>query len=221
MSWSPITLSLQVAVLATVTAGVLGVGLGYLLARVRFPGRSLLDAALTAPMVLPPSVLGYYLLVLLGRRSAIGRGYEALTGGSIVFSKVGAVVAATIAALPFVLKAARVAFEELDPRLLAAARTLGASDLRILLSVELPLAKAGISSGLALGFARSLGEFGITLMVAGNLPGLTQTGALAIYDAVQANRDGDASRLVLVMTALALLILYLVNRLSRRKVHEF
>jgi molybdate transport system permease protein len=217
---TPIYLSLQVAAIATLLAGVLGIALGLLLARVKFSGRELLDVLVTAPMVLPPTVLGYYLLVLLGRASPIGRAYEALTGGSIAFSKLGAVIAATIAALPFVLKAARVAFAEIDPQLIAAAQTLGAGPLRILFQVELPLAKAGIGSGLALGFARSLGEFGITLMIAGNLPGLTQTGSIAIYDAVQAGRDGEANEMVLTMTALALALLYLVNRLTRQKSHE-
>jgi molybdate transport system permease protein len=172
-------------------------------------------------MVLPPTVLGYYLLALFGRTSWLGRSFEALTGDSIAFTPLAAVLAATVAALPFVLKAARVALEEVDPLLVAAAQTLGAGPLRTFLRVELPLARRGIAAGLALGFARSLGEFGITLMVAGNLPGLTQTGALAIYDAVQADRDSDALGLVLIMSALAVTILYLVNRLSGRRQHGF
>jgi molybdate transport system permease protein len=219
--WEPVALSLRVALTATFIAGLLGIGLALVLTRFRFPGRELVDVLVTAPMVLPPTVLGYYVLVLLGRASPLGRGFEALTGTSIAFSTTGAVLAATIAALPFVLKAARVALEEVDPRLIAAAQTLGAGPLRTFFSVQLPLAKSGLAAGLALGFARSLGEFGITLMVAGNLPGVTQTGALAIYDAVQANREADALGMVLVMTALAVAILYLVNRLSRRKVHGF
>lgn len=221
MSWAPVILSLQVASAATVLAGLLGTLMGALLARYRFPGRELVDVLITAPMVLPPTVLGYYALVSLGRASPLGRAYEALTGNSIVFSRTGAVIAATIAALPFVLKAARVALEEIDPRLLAAAATLGAGPVRIFLRVQLPLARAGIAAGFALGFARSLGEFGITLMVAGNLPGETQTGALAIYDAVQAGRDRDALGLVAVMTVLAIAILYVVNRLTQRSPHEF
>lgn len=221
MSWTPIHLSLQIACIATLIAGGLGIALGLMLARLRFAGRELVDVLVTAPMVLPPTVLGYYVLVVFGRNSALGRGYEALTGSSIAFTRTGAVLAATIAALPFVLKAARVAFEEIDPRLIAAAQTLGAGPLRIFFQVELPLARAGITAGVALGFARSLGEFGITLMVAGNLPGLTQTGALAIYDAVQANRERDAAEMVAVMTGIAVAILYLVNRLARRKAHAF
>lgn len=221
MSWQPIVLSLQVASIATLLAGVLGILLAAWLAHARFPGRELVDVLVTAPMVLPPSVLGYYMLLSLGRGSALGRAYEAVTGSSIAFTRTGAVLAATVAALPFVLKSARVAFEEVDPRLLAAAQTLGARPLRVFVQVQLPVARAGVLAGLALGFARSLGEFGITLMLAGNLPGETQTGALAIYDAVQANRDHDAARLAGLLTAIAVSILYLVNRLGRRKVHGF
>jgi molybdate transport system permease protein len=221
VSFAPVWLSLEVACASTLFAGVLGTLLGALLARYRFPGRELIDVLVTAPMVLPPTVLGYYALVSLGRGSPIGRAYEALTGSSIVFSKTGAIVAASIAALPFVLKAARVALEEIDPRLIAAAATLGAGPLRVFVQVQLPLARAGIAAGFALGFARSLGEFGITLMVAGNLPGETQTGALAIYDAVQAGRDADALGLVAWMTAIAIAILYLVNRLTQRRPHGF
>jgi molybdate transport system permease protein len=221
VSLAPIVLSLEVAACATVLAGLLGVMLAALLARGRFPGKEWVDVLVTAPMVLPPTVLGYYLLTLLGRSSSFGRAFEALTGESIAFSRTGAVLAATIAALPFVLKSARVAFEEIDPRLLAAAETLGARPLRVFFALQLPLARAGIAAGLALGFARSLGEFGITLMLAGNLPGETQTGALAIYDAVLASRDRDATQLSWLMTAIAVAMLYLVNRLTRRKAHGF
>jgi molybdate transport system permease protein len=221
MSWAPILLSLQVAACATLVAGVLGVGLGAWLSRGRFWGRELVDVLVTAPMVVPPTVLGYALLLGLGRNSPLGRGFEALTGRSIAFSLTGAVVAASTAALPFVLKNARVAFEEVDPRLIAAAQTLGAGPLRTFFRIRLPIARAGVTAGLALGFARSLGEFGITLMLAGNLPGLTQTGALAVYDAVQAGREGDARSMALLMTAFAIAILYLVNKLTARKVHGF
>jgi molybdate transport system permease protein len=221
MSWAPVLLSLEVAACSTVLAGLLGISLGALLARGRFYGQEWVDVLITAPMVLPPTVLGYYLLTLLGRSSVLGSAFESLTGGSIAFSRTGAVLAATVAAVPFVLKSARVAFEEIDPRLLAAAATLGARPLRVFLHVQLPVARAGIAAGLALGFARSLGEFGITLMLAGNLPGETQTGALAIYDAVQANREDDAARLSLLMTVTAVVMLYLVNKLTKRKVHGF
>jgi molybdate transport system permease protein len=221
VSFAPVLLSLKIACIAIVIAGVLGVLGAALLAHRRFAGRELVDVIVTAPMVLPPTVLGYYLLVLLGRGSLLGRTFEAFTGTSIVFSQVGAVVAASLAALPFVLKSSRVAFEDVDPRLLAAARTLGAPPLRTFVLVELPLARAGIAAGLALGFARCLGEFGMTLMVAGNLPGATQTGALAIYDAVQGDRQQDAWLLVVIMTSVAIALLYVVNGLARRQRHAF
>lgn len=215
MEWAPLLLSLQVTAIATVLAAILGVGMAALLAYRRFPGRELLDVLITAPMVLPPTVLGYYVLVALGRRSTLGHAYEELFGTTIVFTKTGAVVAALICALPFVVKAARAGFEGVDPTLVAAARTLGAGPLRAFFTVQLPLAAGGISAGLVLGFARSLGDFGVTLMVAGNIPGETQTASLAIYDAIQANRDDDALGMIAVMSAFTVAALYAVNKLTR------
>ncbi|MBM3270800.1 MAG: molybdate ABC transporter permease subunit [Candidatus Sericytochromatia bacterium] len=219
MTFGPLALSFQVALAAIAVAGVLGITLAGLLARARFPGRDLVEALILAPMVLPPTVLGYYLLVVLGRNSPLGQAYEALTGSPIVFTRTGAIVAATVAALPFVIKSARAAMEEVDPRLVGAARTLGAGALRAFLTVVLPLSSGGIVAGLALGFARALGEFGITLMIAGNIPGLTQTGALAIYDAVQADREAEATGMVLILTALAVAALYAVSKLTGRPRH--
>lgn len=217
MTWAPLVLSFEVAATATLLAGAAGVVLGGILARLRFPGRDLLDVLITAPMVLPPTVLGYYLLVALGRHSPIGRAFEALTGSSIVFTRTGAVVAATIGALPLVVKSARAAMEEVDPQLVDAARTLGATRLRVFLTIVLPLSASGVLAGLSLGFARALGDFGVTLMVAGNIPGLTRTASLAIYDAVQAGRDAEAAGMAAVMTAAAIVVLYGANKLSRRR----
>jgi len=185
------------------------------LAQRRFPGAQLLDALLNAPLVLPPTVLGYYLLVLFGRASAIGRWYEGLTGSSIVFSRTGATLAAALAALPFVARSSRAALESLESRYAEAAATLGAPPLRTFVRVLLPLASRGIMAGLTLGFARSLGDFGVTLMVAGNIPGVTQTASLAIYDAIQAGRDSEASGLAAILTTLAIVALYAVGKLSR------
>lgn len=219
MRWEALLLSFEVAAVATLVAGLAGVPLAALLARRRFPGRDVLDVLVTAPMVLPPTVLGYYLLVALGRGSAVGAAFEALTGSSIVFSRLGAVVAATVGAVPFVVKASRAAIDDVDERLVGAARTLGAGPLRTFVQVVLPLARGGIAAGLALGFARALGDFGVTLMVAGNIPGLTQTGSLAIYDAVQAGRDSHALAMVAVMTSLAVTLLYAVVKLTPGKRH--
>lgn len=203
------------ATAGTAIAIVVGVGVALLLATKRFPGRDLLDVLLTAPMVLPPTVLGYYVLVALGRRSAIGEAFESLTGHSIVFTKTGAIVAAGIGAFPLVVKSARAALEGVDRTLLLAARTLGAGPVRAFFSVHLPLAARGMIAGAMLAFARALGDFGVTLMVAGDIPGETQTASLAIYDALQARRDHDAIAMVVLLTAVAIGLLYGVNKLGR------
>jgi molybdate transport system permease protein len=211
---APLALSFEIAALATLFAAIVGVGLATLLANVRFPGRDLVDVLVTAPIVLPPTVLGYYLLVAIGRRSAVGHAFEALFGTSIVFTRTGAVVAATVGALPLVVKSGRAALEGVDPTLVRAARTLGAGRARALFTVQLPLAARGIAAALMLAFARSLGDFGITLMVAGDIPGETQTASLAIYDAIQEHRDPAALGMVLTLTAVAVAILYAVNKLT-------
>jgi molybdate transport system permease protein len=213
----PLLLSFQVSLAATLIAGLLGVALAGLLAQRRFPGAQLLDALLNAPLVLPPTVLGYYLLILLGRTSTLGKAYEAVTGSSIVFTRTGATCAAALAALPFVARSARAALESLEPRSGEAAATLGATPLRVFFRVLLPLSSRGIMAGLTLGFARSLGDFGVTLMVAGNIPGRTQTASLAIYDAIQAGRDAQASGLAAILTTLAIVALYAINKLARAR----
>lgn len=209
-----LSLSLQVAAVATLLAAFIGVLVALLLASRRFPGRDLLDVAITVPMVLPPTVLGYYLLVMIGRSSAIGHMFERVTGSSIVFTKTGAVFAALVGGFPIVVKSARAALEAVNQDLLHAARTLGAGPVRVVLTVHLPLAYRGIVAAVVLAFAKSLGDFGVTLMIAGNIPGRTQTAALAIYDAIQAQRDSDAVTMVLVLTVTAVLALYVVNKLS-------
>lgn len=216
MDLAPLVLSFQVAAIATLVTGALGVCLGAILASPRVPGRDLLDVLFTAPMVLPPTVLGYYVLVALGRRSSLGQAFEALTGSPIVFTKTGAVIAAVIGGLPLSVKAARAALEGVDHALVLAARTLGASALRAFVTIELPLAARGILAGIMLAFARGLGDFGVTLMVAGDIPGETQTASLAIYDAIQAGREEHALGLVAVLTAFAVFTLYAVNRLTAR-----
>ena len=217
MDWAPLILSFEVAVVATIVATVLGVALGVLLSSKRVWGRDLLDAITTAPMVMPPTVLGYYVLVSLGRNSAIGKGYEALTGSSIVFTRTGAIIAAAIGSLPLVIKSARAALEGVDPTLIKAARTLGATPLRAFFTVHLPLAGKGIIAGLMLAFARALGDFGVTLMVAGDIPGETQTAALAIYDAIQSHREADAAGMVAILTSITIVALYGVNKLTGQR----
>ncbi|MET0625128.1 MAG: molybdate ABC transporter permease subunit [Pyrinomonadaceae bacterium] len=210
----PLWLSLRVAALSTALVVVLGVGLGWLLARKRFFGREALDALVTLPLVMPPTVLGYYLLVLLGRTGPVGRLFESLTGGQLVFNWRGAVIAASAGALPLVVKTARAAIAAVDTEYEEAARTLGKSEWQVFRRVTLPLASRGIVAAAMLAFARALGDFGATLMVAGNIPGRTQTAAIAIYDATQSGRDSEALALALILSLSAFTLLYATNRLS-------
>jgi molybdate transport system permease protein len=196
-------------------AAVVGIAFALLLTWKKMVGRDFIDAVTTSPMVMPPTVLGYYVLVALGRNSAIGQAWEHLTGRSIVFTRTGAVIAAAIGSLPLVIKSARAALEEVDPTLIRAARTLGAGPARAFFTVHLPLASRGLIAGLMLAFARSLGDFGVTLMVAGDIPGETQTASLAIYDAIQAHHEGNAAGMVLVLTSITIVALYLVNKITR------
>ena len=212
--WPALILSLQVAGWATAITLVLGVAVGYLLARARFPGRDLLDTLLTLPMVMPPTVLGYYLLVLLGRRSAFGAWLHDSFGINLIFTWQGAVIAASVVAFPLVFKPARAAFEAVDGQLEQAARVLGVRELGVFFRVTLPLAWRGIMAGVLLAFARALGEFGATLMVAGSIPGKTQTLSIAVYEAVQAGQDDTANLLVLITSALCIGVLLLAGRLA-------
>src|ERR1051326_5432588 len=214
IDWFPLWLSLRVAAISTVLALVIGLWLAWILANRVFVGRELIGAAVTLPLVLPPTVLGYYLLVVLGRHSPIGQLYEWMFGGPLVFTWQAAVVAALFHALPLLVKSARAAFESVDRSYERAARNLGASELRLFWGVTLPLARRSILAAAALAFARALGDFGITLMIAGNIPGRTQTVALAIYDAVESGNGTLARTLVLVISAVALIILSLAGRFA-------
>ncbi|MDX5297975.1 MAG: molybdate ABC transporter permease subunit [Gammaproteobacteria bacterium] len=205
--WPALLLSLKVAGLATAVTLVLGVLVGWLLARSRFPGRDLLDTLLTLPMVLPPTVLGYYLLVLLGRHGALGQWLDDVWGIQLIFTWQGAVIAAAVVAFPLVFKPARAAFESIEPQYEEAARVLGLSEIALFFRVTLPLAWRGILAGALLAFARALGEFGATLMVAGSIPGKTQTLSIAIYEAVQAGQDDVANFLVALTSLVCVAIL--------------
>ncbi len=213
--WDPLRLSLQVTVCATLIVAVTGIGLGYLLARREFPGRALVDAIASAPIVMPPTVLGYYLLVAVGRNSPIGRAWEAVFGSPLVFSWQGAVLAASVASFPFCLRSARAAIESIDRRYEAAGRVMGLPGWRVATQITLPLARRGLLAGVALSFARALGDFGTTVMVAGNIPGRTQTMPIAVYDAVQAFDYDRAGTLALVLLTVAVAVLVMVRRLER------
>jgi molybdate transport system permease protein len=221
-AWIALGLSLKVAAWATASATLLGVGMGYALSRWRFPGRELLDAILLLPMVLPPTVLGYYLLVLIGRKGWLGQWLESSFGLRLIFTWQGAVIAATVVAFPFVCKSARAAFEGVDPQLEQAARVLGLRESSIFFRVSLPLAWRGILAGMLLAFARAMGEFGATLMVAGSIEGKTQTLSIAVFEAVQAGQDDLANMLVLITSVTCVTVLLLAGWLmpsARARTH--
>ncbi len=213
--WSPLALSLWVSSLASLIALILGTALAWLLVRAKFRGKTLIEGITLLSLVLPPTVLGYYLLVLLGQRG-LGPYIERLFGFRFVFAWPGAVVAASITALPLVLTTVQVSFADISKEIEDAARVDGCSELQLLFRVSIPIAWRGIVAGGLLGFLRALGEFGATLMVAGNIPGRTQTLAMAIYDAVQANDLARANSLALLLTGIAFGLLFLVLRLNRR-----
>ncbi len=208
IDWFPLWLSLRVAALATILVTTVGTLCAYWLSHKQFRGKNLVDSLITLPLVLPPTVLGYYLLVVIGRASPLGRVYEAITGGPLVFTWQAAVVAAVLHSAPIYIKAARAVLESVDYRFEWAAHSLGASEWRTFWRVTLPLARRGLSSLATLTFARSLGDFGVTIMVAGNIPGRTQTLSVAIYDAVESGNGHVARVLVLVVSIGALCLLW-------------
>lgn len=216
LSWQPLLLSLKVALVATLLALVLGLALAVLLTRKRFPGASLVEAVFMLPLVLPPTVIGFALLMLMGRQGVIGGFLQRHLDYSLIFSWHGAALASTVVALPLVLKGTITALEGVDSQLEAAARTLGQGEFAVFVRVSLPLAWPGILAGSLLAFARAMGEFGASLMVAGSIPGRTQTAAMAIYDAVQAGDDVTAGALVVATSVIAIVILLVAQRLLGR-----
>jgi molybdate transport system permease protein len=214
IDWFPLWLSLRVAGASTLIAVAIGLAIAYLLANRDFRGKELLDAAVTLPLVLPPTVLGYYLLVVLGRNGPLGRIYEWIFGEPLVFTWRAAVVAALFHATPLLIKMSRAALESVDHTYERAARTLGASEWKLFWRVSLPLAWRSVVAAIVLAFARSMGDFGITLMLAGNIPGRTQTLSVAIYDAVESGNGQLARVLVLIISAVTVLVIWLANRLG-------
>ena len=216
---APLWLTLKVATLATGLALAAGVGVGWLLARKRFWGREWLDALASLPLVMPPTVLGYYLIVVLGRNGWLGHWLHARLGVTLMFTWQGAVIAAAVSALPLVLKSARAAIEGVDTRLEQAARVLGAAEIAVAWTVTLPLALRGIVAGTLLAYARAMGEYGATLMMAGDIPGRTQTLSMAVFDAVQMGDDHLANTLVFLISAACVLILVGAGQLLKPR-HE-
>lgn len=210
MNWEAVRLSLQVTLVATTVLFVFGLTIALVLARFEFRGKIVVETLINLPLVLPPSVVGYYLLLALGRNSPLVEWFHL----QILFTWTAAAIASAVVGLPLMVQASRAAIAGIDPVIENAARTLGSGELELLRRVTLPLARRGVLAGLILGGARALGEFGATLMIAGNIPGKTQTLPLAIYDAVQSRRYELANRMVLMMTVMAFLGLWLVRRLE-------
>ena len=212
MNWEALGLSLQVTAVATIVILVVGLALGLLLARANFRGKILLDTLITLPLVLPPSVVGYFLLVSIGNSNPIINWLDL----QILFTWQSAVIASSIVGMPLMVQSTRAALLGVNTNLENAARTLGSTEIGVFFRVTLPLAKRGIIAGLILGAARALGEFGATLMVAGSIPGRTQTMPLAIYDAIQIREFDAVNQMVLVMTSLAFLALWVIRRFETR-----
>lgn len=214
MDLFPLWLSLRVSLAATALTLLVGIPVAWALARTRFPGRDLVEALVVLPLVLPPTVLGYYLLVVIGRQGPVGRALAAL-GLELAFTWRAAVLAAAVGSVALLIKSAQAGFETVDRRLEQAARTLGRSEWSVFWTVTLPLAWRAVLAGAVLAFCRAMGEFGITLMVAGSIPGKTQTLPLAIYDRVQAGEMGEANALALIAVGVVGLLLVGVSWRAR------
>ncbi|HEX8153824.1 MAG TPA: molybdate ABC transporter permease subunit [Thermoanaerobaculia bacterium] len=208
--WQVLGLTLRAATLSTLAILPPALGLAYLLARKRWPGKALVETLVALPLVMPPVATGLILLELFGRRGPLG----AL---DVVFTWKAVVIAMAVMSSPFLVRAARVGFESVNPRLEQIARTLGASDARVFATITLPLAMRAIAGGIVLAFARAVGEFGATILVAGNIPGRTATLAVTIYDRVQLGRDDEAFRLLLVAVVVAFAAIWISERLMRER----
>lgn len=215
--WQVLGLTLRTATLATLLIVPPGLAVAWLLARKRWRGKSLVETLAALPLVMPPVATGLILLELLGRRGVIGGWLHRALGMDIVFTWRAVVAAMMVMSFPLLVRAARVAFEEVDPRLEQIARTLGARESRVFFTITLPLAARGIASGMLLAFARAIGEFGATVLVAGNIPGRTTTLSLAIYNYVQLGRDDQAFRLVAIAVVVAFAAVWTTEAFLRRR----
>ena len=220
MDWQAIGLSLKLAFWVVVFLLPVGLALAWLLVYGRFRGKVLLDALVSMPLVLPPTVLGFYLIVAMGPRSPLGRAWEWATGGPLVFSFAGLVVASVLLNIPFFIQPFVAALAGIDKRILEAAATLGARPAEIYLRVAVPLAWKGLVAGIIMTFAHAIGEFGVVLMVGGNLPGVTRTAAIALFDQVQALDLKGANQTALFLLAMSFAVL-LCTAYLRRKEHPW
>lgn len=210
--WFPVILSLKVASVSLLFVFLLGVAAAAFMQRCTFPGQAALEALFMMPLVLPPVVTGFLLLILIGRQGPVGRFFHDALGLQLIFTPYAAVLAGVVVAFPLMYQSTKAAFARVDHQLEDVARTLGASELRIFFTITLPLAKSGLIAGLVLSFARALGEFGATIMIAGNIPGKTQTLPLAIYFASEANDLTQAGAYVLLISALTFALIFALNR---------
>ena len=218
--FEPIILSIKVALLATVIAFFLGVFFAYLLTKKKVPGKNIWETVLILPMILPPSIVGYLLLKVFGRRGPIGAFLLDTFGVRVVFTWIACVIAACIVALPLMYQNAKGAFQSVDPSYELAAKTLGSSSFKVFGTVTFPLSGPGIISGIVLTFARALGEFGATLMLAGNIPGKTQTIPTAIYYSVVTGKDEDAALLVAIMVVFSFALVFGLNMWLKKRNHR-
>ena len=215
MIWEPFRLSVLVVSVATFIITVVGLSLGLLFAKARFPGRELLASFFTLPLVLPPTVTGFYLIVLFGRHGLLGGPIYSLTGWTVAFTWQAAVIAAVVLALPLMVLSSRAAIESVNQQYEIASYTLGKSQLATFLLITFPLARRGILAGIVLSFTRALGEFGATFMLAGNIAGKTQTMPLAIYEAVISGEDSRATTLAIILTGISVAAVYLTSKLTK------
>lgn len=213
----PVLLSLKVASIATIFALLIGVPLGYILTHKNFRGKTILETLITLPLVLPPTIIGYGLLIAFGRNSPLGRILKNHLGIQVIFTPVASIIAATVVALPLMIQSIKSTFGNLDPIYETSAATLGSNKIKTFFTIILPLSWTGLVSGIVMSFARSLGEFGATLMIAGNIPGKTQTIPIAIYSAVETGNNELANKLVLTMTFFSFIVIFLLNQWLRKK----
>lgn len=210
MDFSPLWISLKTAFLATIITSIIGIFISYKMANYKGRGRGLIDGVFTLPLILPPTVIGFFLLLICGKNGFVGKIFMSFNK-NIIFSWSATVIAATVVAFPMMYRTCRSAFEQIDKNMISAARTLGLSETKIFFKIAIPLAWPGIIGGLVLSFARTLGEFGATLMIAGNIPGKTQTMPVAIFFAVEGGDMNKAMLWVLIIVAISFIMIFLLN----------
>ncbi len=213
----PIILSLKVATISTIITLLIGMTLAYIMTYKDFKGKEILESIITLPLVLPPSIVGYILLIALGKNSIVGSFLYKTFGVRIIFTWIAAVVASVVVTLPLMYQSIRASFNNIDPVFKNAAETLGAGKMKVFFTILVPLSSTGILSGLILSFCRALGEFGATLFVAGNIPGKTQTIPLAIYFAVESGDTATANKFVLIMVVFSFVVMWALNYLLKKK----